>query len=199
MTPDLKSMAASDYIQPESNSYSITHNDILIDGSAWLAPGDQVGIGGALISIGEEQGMLVFEIDIAVRTPPPAPAPPPEIADLGEEMPDPRSQREPEPLATPRLVQAKPRNKVRRNSLLAIFALLILGVGFVIAATPVRINIQPGEASISFTGTLPPSRSPENIWPFPETMRLKPMLPVITNSKNLYRWNLAQTTICAFK
>lgn len=148
------------YIQPESKIYVVTHNDVLIDGSAWLAAGDRVGIGDASISISEEQGLLVFEIDRVSKTSVPAPAPPedppPVIASEAERDSPGMPESRPASSAAPQTTQAAPRRNFRRKAFFAVFILLLLGVGFVLTAAPVRIEIRPGSATTKFTGTIPP-------------------------------------------
>jgi formylglycine-generating enzyme required for sulfatase activity len=138
------------YIQPESGAYRITHNEVLIEGSAWLKAGDQIGIGEASIAIGENDGMLTFAAEAGQeRVPPPLPP----IAELPENSSPGAASGEQIPVAT--APQLRDRRGSVRKYIIGLFAILLLGAGFVIVAAPVRVTITPKPDSLSFNGIFP--------------------------------------------
>ncbi len=141
------------YIQPDSGGWRITHNDILIEGSAWLEAGDRIAIGETSIAIGHAEGMLTFSTVIEEEAPPPPSAP---IERLPEQV---VSDAGATTRMTVPIAAAAPKKRRRsstRKYFIGLFGILVLGAAFVLAAVPVRIGVTPTPDSLSFTGLSPP-------------------------------------------
>ena len=132
------------FVQPAESDIQLFHNHEHLNASKWLKSGDLVEVGDAVIHW-IVQG---DQVDISVRRRPAAPvlepptSPPPPL----------NNGTLPELAQAP--VRARPRGYVR-TLLFGIFLLLLLGVVFVLLATPVVISITPEPERQSLEGFPP--------------------------------------------
>lgn len=147
------------YVQPESQRYAAYHNDAAIEGSTWLAEGDRLTFGDVSVHVGQVDGMLSFAmeaLDTISKTAEPAggqaTSEPPATSDSKVELPV--TPQPAPPVARP-LRRGWADNRSRKFAIGAFFVLL-LAAGFVLGASPVRINVSPEPDTVSFRGTIPP-------------------------------------------
>lgn len=155
------------YIQPDSGRHRVVHNGEPVEGSVWLSRGDHIAVGDTAIFVGQSDNMLTFSPrpeadetpeDEARSAPPPEPPrsePAPDTPTqtvstdepVGATPPDTRRTRAPAP---PR------RSRRGLRAVAALFAVLLLGVGFVLGSSPVTIRVAPAPETVSLTGIVPP-------------------------------------------
>ncbi len=142
------------FVQPESGPRSIRLNGIVIDGSAWLTAGDMIKIGRKFIEVSSDAGVLALS---SVEE---------ENAGKAEDAAGFTVERleSEESSVEPRIIPVGPIGPPRggRNNskgfiaLLILFAGLLIGVAFVLAASPARVSVTPKPDSISLSGVPPP-------------------------------------------
>ncbi len=142
------------FLQPEIGARSVQLNGITLDESAWLSAGDMIKIDRKSIEVLSDAGVLTLS---PVDT---------ESAEkaggfAGSSVEKPESEGS---SAGPDIIPVRSIGPVRgrRNNsrgLIAVFILfagLLIGAVFVIAASPVRVAVSPKPDSISLSGLLPP-------------------------------------------
>ena len=142
------------FVQPDSGSTAVRLNGDPLEGSAWLSAGDSLQVGTASIAVTRQSDMLVLT-----------------HAKRGPAMVAPNQPRS--AMTTP--MTPSPRRKAgsrRRALALVAFAILMLGVGFVVIATPVRVTIDPVPDRLSLTGFPPPIAIGERHLALPGTYRV---------------------------
>ena len=150
------------YVQPESSRYAAYHNDAAIEGSIWLSAGDRLAFGDVSVHVGEVDGMLSFSFDISgesTETEEPEPGPSaseqPVATKFEAALTVAARPAQPAPPAAKPLRRHWANNRSRKISL-GVFFVLLLAVGFVLGASPVRIAVSPMPDTVSFRGTIPP-------------------------------------------
>ncbi|MGB0631770.1 MAG: PEGA domain-containing protein [Alphaproteobacteria bacterium] len=158
------------YLQPEPGGYPATHNGEPIIGSVWLEAGDRIEIGALSIRVDGGEGTLSLTTPrpVAGEEPPddPAPAPRPETE---------KAAPPPEAMPTP----PRARKKLSRSTryFAAVFALLAIGVGFVLSASPVKVTVEPSPSAVSLSGLLPPIPLGERYLALPGSYKVRASLP----------------------
>jgi len=150
------------YVQPADDAPPLYHNHQRLDQSAWLKSGDRLELGPAML-YWSVQGDQV-QIRIGQRLPSELLSPPPEPPQAVG-------------IQTAAAVVASPagpgRHKWRRYLLPPLLALLVLGVAFVLFATPVAIQISPEPQRQSLSGLPPPLRVWDRYLVWPGSYRLQ--------------------------
>ena len=126
------------FVQPEPGSTAILLNGDPIGESAWLMDGDALQVGTASIAVTRSADMLVLN-----------------YARRGPAMIAPKQPRGDTPPPTAPARQRKSGSWPRALALMA-FAVLMVAVGFVVIASPVRVTIEPLPDRLSVTGFPPP-------------------------------------------
>ena len=137
------------YLQPEPGGFPARHNGDPIEGSVWLAVGDRIELGEITIAVNEEGRALSLAVADSDYGEPPS------REDSVTSIQGNRTVGGSEAPAA-----LTPRRKIAfsrpRRYLAGVFGILALGVGFVLAASPVTVTIEPSPSSVSLTGLLPP-------------------------------------------
>lgn len=128
------------FAQAEGRVRGLTHNDEALEGSVWIDAGDRLRIGDRTIAVSQADGVLVLSTL----------APQGASAEPGVSAPIP-----PRPAPAGPAVPPPGRRRARRIAY-GFLAALLLGAGFVVTASPVRIAIDPAPDSTSMTGNFPP-------------------------------------------
>ena len=142
------------FLQPEIGPRSVHLNGVTLDESAWLAAGDTIKIGRKSIEVSSVAGVLALspvEAESAGKAG--------DSAGSAVEKPESEGSS-----AGPDIIPVRPIGPVRERqnnsrgliALIVLFAGLLIGVAFVIAASPVRVAVSPKPDSISLRGLLPP-------------------------------------------
>ena len=146
------------FVQPEAGAVAERLNGAVLKSSAWLTSGDEILIGGNPITVADDAGVIVLtapgRTGPPVLTPPDAPAERARDGDLrsvGARLPHFSP-----PASEPRLLPGRKRHRGARNLLIGVFALLALGVTFVLVAASVRVAVTPEPDRMSLTGFPPP-------------------------------------------
>lgn len=145
------------YVQPESDRYTVFHNDAAIDGSTWLSAGDRLVFGDVTLHVGAMDGMLSFahtDVDPA----PGATEPNENIPATTETDIAPVTEPGDARVAPPAVKPPRRRRATARGRKLVMggFLVLLLATGFVLGASPVRIEVTPQPDTVSFRGLIPP-------------------------------------------
>ena len=131
------------FIQPAQTDVQLFHNHEHLAASKWLKSGDLVEVAGALI----HWNVQGDQVEISVRQRPAAPVLEPPAS------PPPLNNRTlPEVSQTPAPTRSR---RLLRPLLLGVFLLLLMGVVFVLLATPVVVKIDPEPAHQSLEGFPP--------------------------------------------
>ena len=142
------------FLQPVIGPGPVHLNGIALEKSAWLASGDTIKIGRNSIKVASSAGVLALSPVEAERAD--------EIGNSAVSTPD-RPEIEGSS-AKPDITPVMPIGPVRGQktktrgfkALIALFSILLIGVAFVIVASPVRVTISPKPDSVSLSGLLPP-------------------------------------------
>ena len=136
------------YIQPSSPDSELFHNDERLQDSAWLKSGDRVQIGDVLLTWRVEGDKVLIDVQrqADLHDPRPPQKPPPsghggpknEMPVHAEEGDDGR--------------HGRPWRKV----VISLVSLLVILAGYLLASTPVVIEVEPRAASVQMKGFPPP-------------------------------------------
>ena len=176
------------FIQPEIGAVAPRLNGAALKSSAWLTTGDEIGIGGKRIAVADDGGVIV--LTTSGDTGPPVLTPPDRAPDEISQAPRARAPGHLPPPSEPGLLPGRNRHRGVRNVLIGVFAVLALGVTFVLVAAPVRVAVTPEPDRISLTGFPPPI-------PIGERYLVLPGDYVVSAEKAGYR-KLAQPVAVAF-
>ncbi len=138
------------FLQPVAGSKSVQLNGSRLEESAWLAAGDTIEIGRQVIRVARTAGTLVLSPVEAESTH--------QTGNLAVSAMEGTGKGT---SAEPNITPVRPIGHVRERSnrglkvLFALFALLLGGVVFVIAAAPVRVTVTPKPDSVSLSGFWP--------------------------------------------
>ncbi len=145
-------------VQPESRTGGmfrratrVRHNETAIRDSVWIEAGDRVGIGDVTIDVSAGTDGLILSTG--------RPTAPSTAAAEAPVMPPRPRDTEPAKVDSDRRAAPAPARAGHRRARHFAYAALLalaLGAGYVVAASPVRIAIDPEPDSISVTGRVPP-------------------------------------------
>ena len=142
------------FVQPKIGPSSVQLNGTTLDESAWLVAGDMIKIGQKSIEVASDAGLLALS-PVEGSSP----------GETGNSVPS--TMAKPESVGSsvgPDAISARqigpPRGRRSRSRgfvvLVCLFAGLLIGVVFVIAASPIRVAVSPEPDSISLSGVPPP-------------------------------------------
>lgn len=153
-------------IQPEKSRVPVLLNGAPVTRADWLTPGDELRFGQVRVVVGTTDGvpsLLVAELPVRAAAPEPTPASEPgQEARLGRKF----GAADSPSGTTPR----------RRNGMIAAiagFAVLGLGVAFVLLASPINLRFTPEADSVSVTGFPPPVLVGDRYLALPGTVRVE--------------------------
>ena len=132
------------FIQPGQTDEQLFHNHEHLTASKWLKSGDLLEIGDVVLHwkvLGDKVDISIGERRAAADLAPPSSPPPAETRVLPE---------------VPQPPQGAETRRFMRPLLFLSFVLLLLGVGFVLLATPIVVSIQPEPEKQSVEGFPPP-------------------------------------------
>jgi formylglycine-generating enzyme required for sulfatase activity len=142
------------FVQPETGPRSVQLNGITLDESAWLVAGDMIKIGQKSIEVTSDAGVLALS--------PIEKESPEKLGNSADStVENPKSEGSP---AGPDTVPVGPIGPLRGRrsrsrgfvASVGLFVGLLIGVVFVIAASPIRVAVSPEPDSISLSGVPPP-------------------------------------------
>jgi formylglycine-generating enzyme required for sulfatase activity len=138
-------------IQPELSRMQVLYNGMALDNPAWLEGGDEIALGNLIICVTAKQGDITLTPRDTIVT----------DQDEAEDPSEPEDSEQQERFG--KKLGAAPGKSTEKISLsttakfiLPIFALLALGVAFVLIASPVYLRVSPRPDSISISGFPPP-------------------------------------------
>ncbi len=156
------------YIQPATDVELFHNNERLLD-SAWLKSGDRVQAGDALLNWKVEGDKVLIDVmrqaDIDEPRPPVQP-PPNNTASPKNEMPVHADERD-----------DGGHGRILRRVVGIVVSLLVLAVAYLLAATPLVIEVEPREADVRVQGFPPPLSMWSSRLVLPGTYRVTARLP----------------------
>jgi formylglycine-generating enzyme required for sulfatase activity len=133
-------------IQPDSSRTPVRHNGLPLSAPVWLRDGDEIALGRCIVAVGIQDGALA----LAVRHPAPAAQ-----REAGAGKDEAQARRFGEKFGRGVAPSGHRKATVAKGVAAAAFALLFLGVAYVLTASGLRVQITPEPDSLIISGLIP--------------------------------------------